>query len=311
MSEKNTRRHAARRRPGRSAGADPPARRGFLTGIAALAPAPPRWARWVVAPAMTMTTTSPRRAAPPTPPDTTRLLRDKVKTLVVIYAENRSFNNLFANFPGVEKPLSALTAADYTQYDRDGTALPALPPVWGGMVPQSQQANHITYQVDQAAPYMNNLANAPFALRGPQGTAAARRGHARSVARVLSEPDADQRRQERPLRRLGGFGRPGHGLLQRLGLQPAAVETGPGIHALRQLLPGRLRRFVPEPSIPGRRAAPVYPDAANSVAKVQIAQLQSADPTDTRLQPKPRPRPAPLPAARSSAPARSRPTALA
>ena len=37
------------------------------------------------------------------------------------------------------------------------------------MVPQSQQANHITYQVDQAAPYMNNLANAPFALRGPQG----------------------------------------------------------------------------------------------------------------------------------------------
>ena len=49
--------------------------------------------------------------------------------MVVIYAENRSFNNLFANFPGVEKPLSALTAADYTQYDRDGTALPALPPV--------------------------------------------------------------------------------------------------------------------------------------------------------------------------------------
>ena len=87
--------------------------------------------------------------------------------MVVIYAENRSFNNLFANFPGVEKPLSALTAADYTQYDRDGTALPALPPV-GGMVPQSQQANHITYQVDQAAPYEQPGQRA-FALRGPQG----------------------------------------------------------------------------------------------------------------------------------------------
>ena len=36
------------------------------------------------------------------------LLRRYVKNVVVIYAENRSFNNLFANFPGVEKPLSAL-----------------------------------------------------------------------------------------------------------------------------------------------------------------------------------------------------------
>ena len=288
MSEKNTpppRRPKTSRAIRRSRSAR---RRGFLTGIAALGasatalgalggcssddndddkPAPP--------------------PAPPTPPDTTRLLRDKVKTLVVIYAENRSFNNLFANFPGVEKPLSALTAADYTQYDRDGTALPALPPVWGGMVPQSQQANHITYQVDQAAPYMNNLANAPFALRGPQGTAAARRGHARSVARVLSEPDADQRRQERPLRRLGGFGRPGHGLLQRLGLQPAAVETGPGIHALRQLLQGAFGGSFLNHQYLVAAQPPVYPDAANSVAKVQIAQLQSADPTDTRLQPKP------------------------
>ncbi|OJT50180.1 hypothetical protein BSR04_00455, partial [Serratia plymuthica] len=30
------------------------------------------------------------------------LLRRHVKNVVVIYAENRSFNNLFANFPGVE-----------------------------------------------------------------------------------------------------------------------------------------------------------------------------------------------------------------
>ena len=37
-----------------------------------------------------------------------RALRENVKTIVVIYAENRSFNNLFANFPGLEKPLSSL-----------------------------------------------------------------------------------------------------------------------------------------------------------------------------------------------------------
>src|SRR3546814_18573035 len=57
----------------------------------------------------------------------------------------------------------------YTQYDRDGSPLAVLPPVWNGMVPQEQTANHISYQVDQAAVYMNNLPNAPFALRGPQG----------------------------------------------------------------------------------------------------------------------------------------------
>ena len=41
------------------------------------------------------------------------------------------------------------------------------------------------------------------------------------------------------------------------------------------------------------------------MAKVQIAQLQSADPTDTRLQPKPTSPASALTAARSSAPARS------
>ncbi|KAG0772725.1 hypothetical protein G6F22_015491 [Rhizopus arrhizus] len=115
-------------------------------------------------------TPTPDPTPTPTPaPDLTQQLRANVKTVVVIFAENRSFNNLFANFPGVEKPLSALTAADYAQNDRDGTPLSVLPPVWNGMVPTSQQANHITYQVDQAAPYMNNLPNAPFALLGPQG----------------------------------------------------------------------------------------------------------------------------------------------
>ena len=43
-----------------------------------------------------------------TPQELDKALHDQVKTVVVIYAENRSFNNLFADFPGVEKPLSAL-----------------------------------------------------------------------------------------------------------------------------------------------------------------------------------------------------------
>ncbi|RML88805.1 Acid phosphatase, partial [Pseudomonas savastanoi] len=56
-----------------------------------------------------------------------RALRENVKTIVVIYAENRSFNNLFGDFPGVQKPLSSLRPSDYEQRDRDGTLLSQLP----------------------------------------------------------------------------------------------------------------------------------------------------------------------------------------
>ncbi|MCJ9713545.1 twin-arginine translocation signal domain-containing protein, partial [Bordetella hinzii] len=146
-----------------------PTRRGFLTGVAALGASAATLGALAGCHGSKDDDDDDTPAVPAAPVDTTQALRENVKTLVVIYAENRSFNNLFANFPGVEKPLSQLSAADYRQYDRDGTPLAVLPPVWGGMVPQSQQANHITYEVDQAAAYMNNLPNAPFALQGPQG----------------------------------------------------------------------------------------------------------------------------------------------
>ena len=97
-----------------------------------------------------------------------RVLRDKVKTIVVIYSENRSFNNLFGNFPGVEKPLSAVAPADYRQLDRDGkTVLPQLPSVPRGWLLKDQVADGITYRAGQQ--YQTNLPNAPFALRGPNG----------------------------------------------------------------------------------------------------------------------------------------------
>ena len=80
---------------------------------------------------------------------------------------------------------------------------------------------------------------------------AARRRHPRSVASVLPEPDADQRRQERPLRRLCRFRRAGHGLLRRL--EAAAVVDRQAIHAGRQFLHGRLRRLVPQSFLAGLR----------------------------------------------------------
>ena len=63
---------------------------------------------------------------PLTPTELDKALREQVKTVVVIYAENRSFNNLFGDFPGVEKPLAALKPADYQQRDRDGSLLRLL-----------------------------------------------------------------------------------------------------------------------------------------------------------------------------------------
>src|ERR1700757_4733297 len=57
---------------------------------------------------------------------------DNVDTIVVIYAENRSFDNLYGFFPGANG-LSQLTPVQYTQRDRDGTVMKELPPVWDGL----------------------------------------------------------------------------------------------------------------------------------------------------------------------------------
>ena len=108
----------------------------------------------------------PVQSQPLTPADLDKKLHEQVKTIVVIYAENRSFNNLFANFPGVEKPLSALKPADYQQRDRDGSLLQTLPPAWGGVVQVGPQTvDGVTYAPGEQ--YQQNLPNAPFALKGP------------------------------------------------------------------------------------------------------------------------------------------------
>ncbi|MDB5851522.1 MAG: acid phosphatase [Rhodoferax sp.] len=97
-------------------------------------------------------------------------LQKNVKTVVVIYGENRSFNNLFANFPGLEKPLSSLKPGDFAQRDRDGKLLGKLPQTWGGIVQMGPQVvEGVTYEVGKQ--YQPDLPNAPFELKGPQGEA--------------------------------------------------------------------------------------------------------------------------------------------
>lgn len=65
------------------------------------------------------------------PAELDKALHDHLKNVVVIYGENHNFNNLFANSPGVEHPLSSLQPADFQQRDLDGGVLDALPQVWG------------------------------------------------------------------------------------------------------------------------------------------------------------------------------------
>jgi len=78
--------------------------------------------------------TAPQAASDPI----SRALRAKVSTIVVIYAENRAFDDLYGNFPGAEG-LAQVVAPDghplpayLPQRDRDGTVLPTLPPTWAG-----------------------------------------------------------------------------------------------------------------------------------------------------------------------------------
>ena len=83
--------------------------------------------------------TVPARADADGTAATTRALRSKVDTIVVIFAENRAFDNLYGHFPGARglnevldgagRPLPSYKA----QVDRDGTVLPVLPPAWGGV----------------------------------------------------------------------------------------------------------------------------------------------------------------------------------
>ncbi len=84
-----------------------------------------------------------------------------IDTVVVIFAENRSFDNLYGNFPGANG-LANASAASERQLDRDGRVLSELPPIWGGLT-----AKGVTPPVTQAE--TEHLPNAPFAVDDPEG----------------------------------------------------------------------------------------------------------------------------------------------
>jgi acid phosphatase len=112
----------------------------------------------------------PKPAAPKTAADLAldRTLQAKVRRIVVIYAENRSFTNLYGDFPGVLYPLASVPSARYVQLDRDGrTPLRTLPAIWGGLVPEAQEVDGKRYMI--AEKQITGLANSPFRLVDAQG----------------------------------------------------------------------------------------------------------------------------------------------
>jgi acid phosphatase len=74
-----------------------------------------------------------------------------ITNVVVIYAENRSFYNVFAHFPGARG-----VEAGAPQRDRDGSVLEKLPPAWGGLTAAGQPVTVTQAQTT------NVLPNAPF-----------------------------------------------------------------------------------------------------------------------------------------------------
>src|SRR4051812_39200398 len=68
------------------------------------------------------------------PPTALAIDLSKIETIVVIYAENRSFDHLYGLFPGANGIANA-TSEQKTQVDHDGSPLPYLPPVYtDGMI---------------------------------------------------------------------------------------------------------------------------------------------------------------------------------
>ncbi|RMQ41726.1 Acid phosphatase [Pseudomonas cichorii] len=214
-----------------------------------------------------------------------KALQKHIKTVVVIYAENRSFNNLFADFPGVEKPLSALKPADYQQRDRDGTLLKTLPPAWGGVLQIGPQSvDGVSYPA--GVQYQENLPNAPFPLKGPNGEDLPLSLVTRDLWHVFyqNQMQINDGKNDRFVAWADAGG-------LSMGMYPQSRyslrlwDVAKEFVLCDNFFQGAFGGSFLNHQYLISATAPIYPDAANSAAKSQIATLQSDDPQDPRLKP--------------------------
>ncbi|MDP2904114.1 MAG: alkaline phosphatase family protein, partial [Methylovulum sp.] len=83
----------------------------------------------------------------------TRPALDDIGHIIIIYAENRSFDNLYGLFPGANG-INQASVGQTTQLDHDGKPFARLPPIWA-----SKTDN--TPTIDAPLP------NQPFQIDGP------------------------------------------------------------------------------------------------------------------------------------------------
>ncbi|MEX3691183.1 acid phosphatase [Paraburkholderia sp. BR14263] len=162
MKQNDEPRNGRPEEPSIPAGPDDPARRRVLGGLAAVGVG--------LALGGCETPAQSAAGAPRSAADARvdAALRDQVRQIVVIYAENRSFVNLYGNYPGVQTPLANVSAERYAQLDRDGkTPLPQLPKIWGGLVPQAQELDGKRYMI--AEHQLTGLSNRPFRIVDTHG----------------------------------------------------------------------------------------------------------------------------------------------
>ena len=227
----------------------------------------------------------PVRPQPLTPAELDKKLHEQVKTIVVIYAENRSFNNLFANFPGVEKPLSALKPADYQQRDRDGSLLQTLPPVWGGVLQVGPQTvDGVTYTPGEQ--FQDNLPNAPFALKGPNQQDLPLNLVTRDLWHVFyqNQMQINDGKNDQFVAWGDAGGLPmGYYAQSQYSLR--LWDVAREFVLCDNFFQGAFGGSFLNHQYLISAAVPFYPNANTSVAEAQIAVLQGDDPAGTRLKP--------------------------
>src|SRR5580704_6743870 len=103
---------------------------------------------------------SPTKVAdgPPSPPSPDAAIPaslKSIKTVVVLFAENRAFDNVYGSFPGANG--LPVNGAYVPQLDRDGSQLAQLPQTWTGVTAAGQTP--VVTQMMSAG-----LANAPYSI---------------------------------------------------------------------------------------------------------------------------------------------------
>ncbi|WPP00638.1 acid phosphatase [Pseudomonas sp. HR96] len=219
------------------------------------------------------------------PTELDKALAEHVKTVVVIYAENRSFNNLFGDFPGVQQPLSALKPEQYQQRDRDGSLLSSLPPTWGGVLQAGPQTvDGVTYATGQQ--YQENLPNAPYALKGPNQEELPLSLVTRDLWHVFY-----QNQMQINGGKNDGFvawadsGGLTMGYYAQTQYSLRLWDVAKEFVLCDNFFQGAFGGSFLNHQYLISATAPFYPNVDTSVAKQQIATLQSDDPTDPRLKP--------------------------